>query len=90
VIQFHGLKPRCKKALWIVILSSKVTTRKYRPPCSRQAPQNLYRLCSWGLAEFPRFAAVFPDSTGLTFSKKCVAGVLIVVGLDSPRAIVID
>ena len=44
--QLHGLNPRSRNALWMVTLSSSVTTRRYRPPSSGTIAQNRYRLFS--------------------------------------------
>jgi hypothetical protein len=46
VVEFHGRNPRSGNALWTVILSSSVTTRRYRPPSSGIWAQNLQRLFS--------------------------------------------
>jgi len=46
IIELLGWNPRSGKALWVVILSSSVTTRRYRPSSSGIAAQNRQRLVS--------------------------------------------
>src|SRR5919106_154192 len=40
IAELHGLNPRSGKALWMVILSSRVATRNTRPSSSSIRPQN--------------------------------------------------
>lgn len=46
IVEFHDWNPRSGKALWIVNLSSSVTTRRYRPSGSGIAAHNRQRLVS--------------------------------------------